>query len=28
VTAELALAKADVDKLTARWEELELKRAE
>jgi len=28
VTAELELAKAQVDKLTARWEELELKRAE
>jgi ATP-binding cassette subfamily F protein uup len=28
VTAELERAKAEVDKLTARWEELELKRAE
>jgi ATP-binding cassette subfamily F protein uup len=28
VTAQLASAKAEVDKLTQRWEELELKRAE
>ena len=28
VTAELERAKAEVDKLTSRWEELELKRAE